>query len=202
VPTTTPTPRAGELDNDVLDAVLLHVESVRSGAKGDRRFGFDRPWRQFARLMLLLNPQSYGSRMQRYFAEWYGWAGIDPKDDAGDVWDGTERVEVKVSFITGTNDRANFVQIRPWQQIDGYRCFVIDEAFRVWRFNLDKSQMANEIHQMGGIAHGTAGAVAANAHREYAIRLLWDDNNEHTARWLAKYLDWGSSPDRDTRPVG
>jgi hypothetical protein len=186
---------ARDRDDDALDSVLAYVGGIRREAKRDARFGFDGPWLRFARLMLLLTPQAYGTRMQRYFTEWYGWRTVGAKDDAGDACDGGEQVEVKVSFITDTNAKANFVQIRPWQGIDGYRCFVIDQDLRIWRFDLTKAQMTRELAMLGTVAHGTAGAVEANLNREYAVRLAWDARNGHLQRWLHRYLVWAPAPD-------
>lgn len=183
-------------ETETLDSVLQYVSNIRTAAQRNPRFGFDKPWKQFARLMLLLNPQSYGSRMQRYFAEWYGWPTISQREDAGDVWDHGERVEVKVSFITASNTKANFLQIRPWQQIGGYRCFVVDADFTIWRFDLTKTQMAAELRLIGEYAHGTLAGGVGDERREHSVRLPWHADDPNTARWLARYLVYGPTPDQ------
>ena len=49
----------------------------------------------------------------------------DVVNSEGSYW------EVKLTIITASNPGVNFVQIRPHQDISGYRCFVIDHKYTV-----------------------------------------------------------------------
>jgi hypothetical protein len=174
------------------------IERVRSEAQRRPEYGFDRPWPVVAKIMRILSSQSWGPRMQRYFACFYGWGGVPAGEDCGDVNDGFGKYEVKVTFISATNHQANFVQIRPWQPIDGYRMFVVDRDEVIWRFDLTKAQMEDELRRLGAFAHGTNAAASVNRNQLMSVRLVWDATDPHCARWLAKYLSWGPVPGPQT----
>lgn len=170
-----------------LDDLIAQIDRVRAAACADDRFGFDEPWAVFIRQMRLLSAQAYGTRVQKWLTEFYGWATVPAGADRGDVLDGDGLYqEVKVTFLTASNPGANFVQIRPHQNLDGYELFVVLHDFNVVRFRLTKKQMAAELALFGQTAHGTTKAVAGNATREYAIRFTLD--SEHGQRWLTRYV--------------
>lgn len=182
-----------------LDKVLKSVDEVRKQIKNKN---FEKecntyPWSFFIRTMRLLTAQSSGARIQNYFINFYGWGKVNQSEDRGDARIGEKYFEIKITLISGSNTGANFVQIRPHQNIDYYELFVIDAENAITRYRLTKDQMQSEISLVGASAHGTKNAVTNNANKEYAIRFPWSDTNETKKRWSSKYKDNQSiNPDR------
>lgn len=177
-----------------LDLALKLVDRARAAAAEQRgAYAANEPWPLFARKMRMLTPQSYGARFEAYFTNHFGWDKTHPSDARGDIVvtadDGTQTYhEVKVTLITGSNRTANFVQIRPHHDVDGYHLFVVDTTadYRVTHYKLTKDQMRAELDRIGSLAHGTKGARSANTGPiEHAIRLLWDSAAKE--RWDAAY---------------
>ena len=191
-PTITPAGRAlFDKELEALDVTIKEQDRVRVGSSLSKARKQERkdPWQLFIRKMRVLHPQSWGSKVQNYLADFYGWEPVpqilgrgDIKTTAGDY------CEVKVTMITGSNHKVNFVQARQHQNIAGYRLFVIDEHYKVFRFDLTKAQMASEISSIGQSAHGTKAAVSGNANPEKAVRISWAASNADKTRWLSNYL--------------
>jgi len=181
-----------EIDYDYLNKA---ISKVRSEAYNDPEYGFDDDWQTFMSKMMLLTPQSQGARIQNYIIKTKGWEKVPSSLDRGDaINEYGEYVEIKTSVITSSNPYVNIVQIRLWQEIDGYHVFVIDSTndFETVEFKLSKSDMINEVKQIGILAHGTINANKLNTNKEQAIHFLWGDN-PICKRWLAKYK-YGSFP--------
>lgn len=171
-----------------LDSLIAQVDAIRSQARTDSRYGFDEPWEVFARHMRLLTPQSYGLRVEAWLTEKFGWTSVPSSEGRGDIVDKQGNYwEMKVTFITGTNERANFVQLRPHQDIAGYHLFVIQPNYTRVHLVLTAEEMAHEIQRLGSSAHGTKGAVAANSTREWAIRFPWTPESGIAREWIEKY---------------
>lgn len=179
---------APDVDVAELDELIAALDTVRAAAARSKEFGFDQPWPVFIRLMRLLTPQSYGARIQNRLARSFNWTVVPASLDRGDVVDASGRYfEVKVTLITESNPGANFVQIRPHQDIAGYHCFVVQQDYTVVHLRLTKAQMARELAALGSSAHGTTTAVARNGTRELAIRLAWTPTSGDAARWIRRY---------------
>lgn len=189
---------AYEAEMRALDSTIEILDAVRSGAAStsEKKQELAAPWPVFARRMRLLNPQSSGARHQNYLSRFYGWRKVSQTLDRGDiVTTGGHHVEIKVTTITASNRQANFVQIRIWQDIHGYSLYVIDEEYTIWRFDLTKEQMAEEVSLIGTSAHQTAQAAEGNLNKEFAIRFMWDSDDPNRARWMEKYrVDPGTEP--------
>lgn len=116
---------------------------------------------------------------------------IPAKENAGDAIDSNGlRYEFKNSF---TNDgcNLNIRQIRPWQNIDYYYCFYIneEELDKSLFFVLSKEDMLKEIELCASASHGTSSANLLNKNIEYSITIpVYNDNNRNTKRWKEKYL--------------
>jgi hypothetical protein len=180
-----------------LDAALVVAAQVRAVMKaGGGEIGVSLPWQEYIRYMRLLNPQSYGSRLQKWLAKFYDWKEVPSSEDRGDVKDSQgDYYEVKVSLLSSPNPVANFVQIRPWQNVTGYRCFVVLEDNTVVQFYLEKAQMDYELAQCGGAAHGVADVAAAShkaGTKEWAIRFPFTPGNAVYDRWMSGY--WLDAP--------
>lgn len=185
---------AAQLDEIAsLDLVLDRLDTIRAEATaGGKAYALLEPWPIFIRRMRLLTPQSYGVRIQNYFARQFGWTVVPAKLDRGDVVEsqtGVERYhEVKATLITSSNPGVNFVQIRPHQDIAGYHLFIVERDYTVVHLWLSKDDMTAELALLGSSAHGTTTAIGKNLTREYAIRFPWTPAFGGTAqRWLEQY---------------
>lgn len=183
-----------------LDETLAVVFDQRAAAQRNKRHGFDQPWEILARQMCLLTPQSYGTRLQNYFCEYFDWSKVPASLDRGDAIDGGH-VEIKTSVLTRSNRSVNLVQIRPYQDIAGYRCFVIDSGadYVVHRFDLTAAQMKSEIALVGSNAHGTKQAANQNSNREYAVRFSLSPDDTTAIRWMSNYHHSTFMPERLTK---
>lgn len=179
-----------------LDAVIAVIDAERAAAqdKSVREAELTMPWPLFIRHMRLRTPQAYGSRIESYMSHFYGWTTVHAAANRGDatVEDGSH-VEIKSTIITSSNDSANIRQIRPYQDIAGYRIFVVDADYHVWRFDLTKEQMGAEIELVGRSSHMVSHTASKNPNREFSIQFAWDLNNETCARWIRSYLMPGAT---------
>jgi hypothetical protein len=174
-----------------LDTVIAVIDAERSAARANsmRRQELTQPWAVFIRRMRLLTSQSWGSRVQNYLAAFYGWSSVDQREERGDViTDRGEHAEVKVTMVTASNTKVNFVQLRPYQNIDGYRLFVVDRDYSIHRFDLTAQQMTAEIDAIGDVAHGSRSRRDGKADCEYVIRFDWRVDNAARKRWEQHYL--------------
>ena len=196
-----------------LDALIAGLDGARAAARAADDL-LNLPWEVFIRMQRLETPQAYGTTIQKYLTRFYDWARVPASADRGDVVDrgpldptGCAQLaagryyEIKVTLITPRNTNTNFVQIRPYQSIDGYRLFVVDRDYQLWRFDLTKAQMANELALVGSNAHGTKVAANDNINREYAVRFEWSDADATWRRWTARYLSWARVPGGTARVV-
>ena len=180
------TPTAAELDAAAAVMQRVRDEAAAQGPSG-RMLGD--PWPLFIRKMRLLNPQSYGARLQNWVVRRWGWERVPSSSDVGDARDpetGTYH-EIKFSLPNRSDETAHFVQIRLYQPVDTYQLFVVRPNNRLTRLVLSKEQMREEVARIGGSAHGTQAAVADNAAREHAIRIRWAADNPECVRWLRRY---------------
>lgn len=175
---------------DVLDSVYKLLGKVKDAAY-DSSKDFETPWNLFIRKMRFLPGPVYGARIEKWLINEWGWEPVSSKQNRGDSRDPVsgEYFEIKCSIVTDNNVRANFVQLRPHQDISGYHLFVIDanNDYKVVHFYLTKQQMNEEIALVGENSHGTGAENGANAkNREPAIRIEWS-KNETRSRWLERY---------------
>lgn len=177
---------------DITNAVIIK-NRVQKEAEKDPSYGFSDPFPIFVKKMLLINPQSYGSRLSNYFKDRvFKGESVSQSDDLGDIFSEKGFFEVKCSLITDVNKTLNIVQIRNWQNIDGYYCIAIDTRtfpYRIFFFSLTKEQMQNEVLKLGTNAHGTKKANKENVNVEKKITLKIKDNNYDFQRWCSLYLD-------------
>lgn len=185
---------AQQAELERLDEVITSLDEVRRAAKR-RGYGAGDPWPLFIRKMRMLNPQSWGAKVEAFLCTLHGWKKIAASLDRGDALDRAgKHHEVKATIITASNAEANFVQIRPHQDITGYHMFVVDRAYELHHFILTKAEMAEELALCGGRAHGTEAAVGQNTTTEWAIRFTWKAGNETYDRWMERYLHASGEP--------
>lgn len=174
-----------------LDTFIAELDEIRrsvqsKSAKAARRL-FAEPWPLFIRRMRLLSSQSWGPKVEQYFRELHGWDEVDPAIARGDARERAGRgqyFEMKTTIITPTNPNANFVQIRPHHNVDGYQLFVVDVDYSVVHYHLTKSEMEAELKKIGRLAHGTTGAGGKQMkNAEWAIRFEWSKHSPVRKRW-------------------
>lgn len=178
------------VSGEEIDKAIEIIDQIRKEAKEDSEYGFDDDWRTFMKKMRVLTPQSSGLRMQKYMFRKLGWTEVSPLLNRGDVKNSLgQYFEVKITTITTSNDTANIVQIRLWQNVSGYHIFVIDATkdYELIHFHLSKSEMKNEVELLGSSAHGTRNAVKSNVNVEWAIHLKWKPGGKDYNRWMERY---------------
>ena len=123
-------------------------------------------------------PQSYGPKMEKFFIKKHGMQKVASSLDRGDFKNDNENYyEHKFSYIK--EQKFNFVQIRPWQDLKGYALEVLREG-SFSQFYITKKDMNRLLEKYGNMAHGTKKAVSLNINKEYALRGnyssdLWKD---------------------------
>lgn len=160
-------------DTDALDKIIAHMEAVQ--AKVLRRSNdvlVDTPWPTFIREMRVLSAQAWGPRAESWLRAHHGWEKVAPQLARGDARSADVYREMKVSILTPSNRRANFVQIRPHHAVNTYELFVVEHDYTLVHLRLTKAQMTGELTVSGTLAHGTSAQQAANdTHAEYALRV-------------------------------
>jgi hypothetical protein len=172
-----------------LDALYSKLLEVRNSLSPKNvRAAPHVPFPLFVRQMRLLNPQSWGTRVQNWLIDHYGWTPVPPSDERGDALDEDgEHWEVKVTMPTMWSSRLNFVQIRPFHDIAGYHMFVITPDNEIVRYRLTKAQMHTELELCGQFAHGVSTATTDN--QEFAIRFYFGKKSPTAQRWKKYIVD-------------
>ena len=157
----------------------------------DKSFGGNLSEYDFIRSMVLLNPQSYGNRIEKRLIEKFKGVPVSSKIDKGDMIVNKLYYEIKTSILFNNNNNLNLVQLRLWQDIDFYLCVVYDlrnGKFEQYTFLLSKSEMIKESQLCNmSSAHGTKKANKANLNIELRYSLVFKENNPVLVRWLEKY---------------
>ena len=144
---------------------------------------------QFALAMNCLNPQSYGGRIANRLSMELGLSNSD-NIDKGDKKINKLYLEFKGSIITSSNSQLNLVQIRPWQEIDGYIFYMWDirniDNIKLYFFYLSINDMRFELkNRKISNAHGTNKANKNNKNIELALRI--DINSNDFNYWIKNY---------------
>lgn len=117
----------GPITKALLDGIRPFVTRIREEASKSQEYGFVNPFGLFLRKMYFLNPQSYGGRIQNYFAKRFTFSVVPARANKGDFKSPSgEYFEFKFSFADYTTPCLNLVQIRLFQDLDGYYCVVAD----------------------------------------------------------------------------
>jgi hypothetical protein len=181
------------LEKDIEQA-FNSVKIVKQMSKNDKRFGFNYTFDNFIKTMSLLTPQAYGTRLESYIIEKFGLKRISSTKGLGDFEDTfCNKYELKISLLTETNENLNLVQIRTWQDVQGYLCIAIDTRetpIKLYAFQLTKQQMIDELSIMNATsAHGTKKANTSNQNVELRTSILIKDGDKNFCRWKNKYLN-------------
>lgn len=175
--------------NNDIDALCDLVSEVRVEAKDNNEFGFNDEFPTFLKKMYLLNPQSYGPRIQNRIRKELKWDKIKPSADNGDILSPKDQspYEVKASLITESNQQLNLVQIRLWQNVS-YICFWFNvKTGEFSTYILTHEQMEDEVGIMGSSAHGTKSSIQENKNKELRLSLNIDKLDLNFVRWESLY---------------
>ena len=129
----------------------------------------------------LARPQSYGPKMENLFISEKQFSRVSSQDDRGDFVTKVGKYgEYKFTYSPEEKKFSyNFVQIRPWQKLDGYVFEVYSDLCGFVRFCIPKDKMTILLERYGNLAHGTK-KTNKNSKKEYALRgnigdKLWKD---------------------------
>jgi len=139
----------------------------------------------------ILTSQSYGTTIEKFIIDKLNMSKVKAKENRGDSCCNGKYYEIKISLITSTNVNLNLVQIRNWQNIDGYICcaFDIRDKYKEYIFYLNKNQMVEELELMNASsAHGTKKVSDANKHIEKRFSIKIDNKDKNFQRWINNYL--------------
>ncbi len=167
-------------------AIASIKRELRLETANNPEWGFDESWDVFVAKAYCLNPQSYGSRIQNYIKHHAGLESVHIFDERGDVRNKYDvHFEIKVSYKDVSNQSYNFIQIRPWQPVDGYLCIGIDPQndYDTNYFYLTHAEMNKEVIRIGNSAHGNKTDAVKSGKPEYKINLSGYDLKE----WVDKH---------------
>ena len=139
-----------------IDYLLSQKRALQLQAAKNKRLGFEDEPILFLKQMHLLPSQSYGSRIEAYYKERFGLESVSVHEKRGDCRNQHGcHFEMKVSYKSASNSY-NFIQIRPWQNLEGYCIITIDpdDGYEMMFFYLTREQMDNEVALISNLAHG------------------------------------------------
>lgn len=176
----------------ITDIEFDELMELRKTISENRNWGENLSDKDFIKGMYLLNPQSYGARIEKRIQQILGFGKNKAKDNCGDLLSNSgKNVEVKVSILSPVNNALNLVQIRPFHNIDYYLCVAYDcrdmKSFKTYIFLLSHDEMKQEC-KSASAAHGTATVNEENSNVELRLSIICEDNNELFNQWKAKYL--------------
>lgn len=175
----------------ISDEQIEKMFSLRKKISSNKMWGFDLPEKEFLKGMSLLNPQSYGSRIQNYIQRQLNAERNKASSNIGDIKFLNKNLEVKTSLLTPDNCYLNMVQIRVFQPIDHYLCIAYDlrnlSEYDSYIFLLTHDEMLFECDKYGNAAHGTTTANKLNKNVEYRLGLKCEENNPMFMKWKKKY---------------
>ena len=174
------------------DTFFSKFNQIVSNMHNDKEFGFNMPLKEFIKHMSLLNPQSYGSRIEKRIIRDSQNHKVSSSHGRGDmVSDGDSYYEIKNSIVTGGNNSLNIVQVRLWQDVDYYLCIAYDlrdlENFTSYIFLLTHEEMKKQCSYQANAAHGTGLANKDNLNVEMRFSIPIDENNKVFNYWMKHF---------------
>lgn len=178
----------------LLSNQLLHeFLAVRQQISEDKNWGLTLPEEDFIRGMVLLNPQAYGARIEKYIARCLKASKVAAAENCGDIrLPSGKTVEIKASILTPTNAALNMVQIRLFHHVDYYLCVAYDlrdlRQYRKYVFLLTHDDMCAELKRgFATAAHGTKTSNRKNANIELRYSFDCIHTDETFQRWQHQY---------------
>ena len=173
------------------DEALKILREIKQEASKDPEYGFDDDWNTFIQKMHFLSPKAFGTRIQNRIVLKNNFKKVNASIDKGDFKKENSFYEFKVSILTLSNKLANFVNIRPYQDITGYYCFVVNtlsNPYKTYQFKLSKEQMGNEIKLLNAsFANGAKTANLKNKNISFRFSIDVINENRNGNRWKSCY---------------
>ena len=175
---------------ETLKELLKRAEVKRNIQRQSRQedlwYDYD-PISFYIKMHLDLPSQSYGTRIQNYICSKAGVTTVPSSEDRGDCVNmyGVYH-EIKIAYKTWKNDSYNFLQIRPWQEVD-YLLVGIDpdNGYEASYYYLTHAQVLVEDVLIGNNCHGTKKANINNKHT--SRKLSFKENTSVHRRWIKQY---------------
>ena len=175
--------------NDAQYNLLMEQKSVISSIKN---WGMDLSEKEFIKGMSIINPQSYGTKIQNRIQNELGYNKIKASENCGDIRSICKNnVEVKVSILTPQNNMLNMVQIRLFHDVDYYLCVAYDcrniSKYKKYIFLLTHDEMKLECASACA-AHGTTEVNKLNNNVELRMSIICEENEIKFIKWKNQYL--------------
>ncbi len=179
-------------DDNQLEFALQILREIKEESSKDSKYGFNDDWSTFIKKMQFLSPKSFGTRIQNRIIEQNNFEKVNASDDKGDFERDGKYFEFKTTILTLSNKGANFVNIRPYQNIDGYYCLVVNtivSPYETTQFYLSKEQMDRELNLIkANASNGTFESNKENKNVSFRFTIDFSTQNEIAARWVSQYL--------------
>ena len=177
-------------DNQI-EIALQILREIKEESSKDSKYGFNDDWNTFIKKMQFLSPKSFGTRIQNRIIEKNSFEKVNASDDKGDFKKDDKYFEFKTTILTPSNTGANFVNIRPYQKIDGYYCLVVNTnilPYETIQFYLDKEHMDKELWLLkANASNGTIASNIENRNISFRFTIDFSTENESAIRWMDKY---------------
>lgn len=174
-----------------IEIALKILRQIKEESSLNDRYGFDEDWASFIMKMQFLSPKSFGTRIQNRIIEKNNFNRTNASKDIGDFEIDGKYFEFKTTILTPSNKLANFVNIRPYQAIDGYFCLVIDtnkSPYQTSQYKLTKEQMDMELELLkANPANGTQTSNLGNKNLSYRFSVDFSHENGISFRWKNNY---------------
>jgi len=178
-------------DDNQIEIALQILREIKKDSSKDSRYGFDDDWNSFIKKMQFLSPKSFGTRIQNRIIEKNNFDKVGASDDKGDFKKDGIYFEFKTTILTPSNTGANFVNVRTYQQIDGYYCLVVNtniSPYETMQFYLSKDQMEKELEILkANPSNGTIASNKENKNVPFRFTINFAPGNKNAERWLSKY---------------
>ena len=124
---------------------------------------------------LALHSSAYGKRIEKRWIKEMGYERV-LHFNRGDYIDGEDYVEFKVSYESFS--RYTFLHIRPWENVDRYDLFLVDENFNYNVYEIPSEVILEFIENgMAEVCNGTKEAAKINDSKEYRFTLTVEQLN-------------------------
>lgn len=174
-----------------IEKALQILREIKENSSENPRYGFEDDWNTFIKKMQFLSPKSFGTRIQNRIIEKNDFIKTNASLDLGDFEKDGKYFEFKTTILTPSNTGANFVNVRPYQKIDGYYCIVVNtnvSPYLTTQFYLTKQQMETELKVLkANASNGTIISNQDNKNISYRFTIDFSSNNENALRWISDY---------------
>jgi len=179
-------------DDNQIEIALQILREIKEDSSKNSKYGFNDDWNTFIKKMQFLSPKSFGTRIQNRIIEKNNFEKVSASEDKGDFEKDGKYFEFKTTILTPSNTGANFVNVRPYQKIDGYYCLVANtniSPYETKQFYLTKEQMDKELELLNAnVSNGTIKSNKENKNVSFRFTIDFSTENESAVRWINEYM--------------